>query len=359
MWTSSVVDDPSCCGTKIFYLDKPDIPEPVIECRECDRKVHKGCILYIPALYPEGYLCEGCHNNKKGVDKPLNPFTAEKLHETELSTFVENYVNVYHGGALEERITIRVLYSLDNETGLFAFQKIQGHDVCCFAMYVEDDGGLAGEMEIKFIDSVKFIQPANERTSVYQHIVLGYMKYANLLGYTQCKIMSSPPENDHRENQYIFNGTPPNQRVPNQEHLDSWYRVLFKTGINVGIIREYEEVSLFFVIQLQKKRNDSMCRPINQDSEARSSFMTFMTMTNFKKILVNNGYDFTSLRRAQYATCQMLYSLHTMGMEQQQKCQHCGIICTNSIWRTLGNSDVCLSCYDSDRNDSDSDDDEI
>ena len=342
----------SCCGTKYFYPAWPmlAIPEPLIECRRCYRRVHKVCILYLPALYPDGYFCEGCYSKKEGAKKPENPYTAEQLTVSQLSIYIEKHVNDFFKGKELEKITIRVLFSQDEQKGIFAFQKIGGVDVCFFGMFVDAYGSNcsrenAGLVVISYIDSVKFLQPAQHRSSIYQQIIMGYWNYAKLLGYTRCNIQSIPaPEGE----QYIFHGSPPDQILPDYNHLNGWYRRLLDKAKAQGVALDYVDGTMgewfrTFEIRLQHQGANS---PSIKDPDDHVSCL-FMNRRYFKKYLKNNGHDFTSLRRAKYATLEMLYMLHTVD-KPQQMCRKCQIRCTNSSWHCDDcNYDLCLCCFQS------------
>ena len=61
---------------------------------------------------------------------------------------------------------------------LFAFEQIEGVDVCFFGLHVQeyDDKCLAPNKRrvyIGYLDSVKFFQPACLRTGVYHELIMG------------------------------------------------------------------------------------------------------------------------------------------------------------------------------------------
>ena len=65
---------------------------------------------------------------------------------------------------------------------LFAFEQIEGVDVCFFGLHVQeyDDKCLAPNKRrvyIGYLDSVKFFQPACLRTGVYHELIMGKKKF--------------------------------------------------------------------------------------------------------------------------------------------------------------------------------------
>lgn len=70
---------------------------------------------------------------------------------------------------------------------LFAFEEIDGVDVCIFGMHVQEYGSECPKpnnrrVYIAYLDSVHFFQPKQFRTAVYHEILLGYLDYVKQLG---------------------------------------------------------------------------------------------------------------------------------------------------------------------------------
>ena len=71
---------------------------------------------------------------------------------------------------------------------IYLFQKLDGLDVCLFAMHVQEYGmdcpaPNRGKVYISMIDSVKLFQPEGPlRGKVYQEVIIGYLQYAKEIG---------------------------------------------------------------------------------------------------------------------------------------------------------------------------------
>ncbi|CAG2182875.1 unnamed protein product, partial [Oppiella nova] len=136
--------------------------EPFIDCKDCCRKLHQICVLHHDAIWPEGFTCEGCLR-RDGRRKRENKYNSKKLANSKLGQYIENRVNNFlrkkDCGAGE--VSIRVVAASDKyvdvkpgmkaryvDTGewpetfpyrakaLFAFEDIDGTDVCFFGMHV-------------------------------------------------------------------------------------------------------------------------------------------------------------------------------------------------------------------------------
>lgn len=70
---------------------------------------------------------------------------------------------------------------------LFAYEDIDGHDVCFFGMHVQEYGSDSPipntrRVYLAYLDSVHFFKPRQYRTAVYHEILLGYLDYVKQLG---------------------------------------------------------------------------------------------------------------------------------------------------------------------------------
>lgn len=244
--------------------------EPFVNCLDCGRKQHQLCVLHLDTIWPEGFRCENCRK-KKDAKRKENKFNAKRLPTTKLGIYIETRVNNFlkkkEAGAGE--VHIRVVSSSDKmvevkpgmrsrfvESGelqaefpyrakaLFAFEEIDGVDVCFFGMHVQEYGSEcaspnARRVYIAYLDSVHFFKPRQYRTAVYHEILLGYMDYVKQLGYTMAHIWACPPSEG---DDYIFHCHPPDQKIPKPKRLQEWYKKMLDKGMIERTIQDYKDI---------------------------------------------------------------------------------------------------------------------
>lgn len=246
------------------------IPEPLLYCKECGRRWHKVCALYKNKIWPSGFNCPGCLR-ERGVRRKENRFTAKNLPTNRLSGFLEKRVNDFlrkkEVGA--GNVTIRVLASSDKlvevkplmrsrftESGelpenfpyrlkaIFAFQEIDGQDVCFFGLYIQEYGSDSPQpnrrrVYVAYLDSVFYFRPKQYRTDVYHEILVGYLHYAKQMGFAMAHIWACPPgEGDD----YIFHTHPTEQKIPKAKRLQDWYRAMLKKAMIEGIVIDFKDI---------------------------------------------------------------------------------------------------------------------
>lgn len=244
--------------------------EPFVDCLDCGRKQHQICVLYLESIWPGGFVCDNCMK-KKGTKRKENKFNAKRLPVTKLGIYIETRVNNFlkkkEAGAGE--VHIRVLSSSDKmvevkpgmrnrfvESGelnaefpyrakaLFAFEELDGVDVCFFGMHVQEYGSECANpntrrVYIAYLDSVHFFKPRQYRTAVYHEILLGYMDYVKQLGYTMAHIWACPPSEG---DDYIFHCHPIDQKIPKPKRLQEWYKKILDKGMIERTIQDYKDI---------------------------------------------------------------------------------------------------------------------
>uniref|UniRef100_A0A8C7Z5H9 histone acetyltransferase n=1 Tax=Oryzias sinensis TaxID=183150 RepID=A0A8C7Z5H9_9TELE len=270
-------DDPAQPQTVIskeqFEKKKNDTldPEPFVECKDCERKMHQICVLHYEVIWPSGFICDNCLK-KSGKTKKENKFSARRLQTTRLGTYIEDRVNKYlkrqnHPEAGE--VFVRVVASSDKSVdvkpgmksrfvdsgemmenfpyrtkALFAFEEIDGVDVCFFGMHVQEYGSdcpfpNTRRVYISYLDSVHFFKPRLLRTAVYHEILIGYLEYVKKLGYVMGHIWACPPSEG---DDYIFHCHPPDQKIPKPKRLQEWYRKMLDKAFAERILHDYKDI---------------------------------------------------------------------------------------------------------------------
>ncbi|CAH2244092.1 jg5105, partial [Pararge aegeria aegeria] len=244
--------------------------EPFVDCLDCGRKQHQICVLHHDQIWPIGFCCDNCLK-KKGAKRKENKFSAKKLPTSKLGIYIETRVNNFlkkkEAGAGD--VHIRVVASSDKivevkpgmrtrfvesrelcaefpyrAKALFAFEEVDGTDICFFGMHVQEYGSESPSpntrrVYIAYLDSVHFFQPRQYRTAVYHEILLGYLDYAKQLGYTMAHIWACPPSEG---DDYIFHCHPPEQKIPKPKRLQEWYKKMLDKGIIERIILDYKDI---------------------------------------------------------------------------------------------------------------------
>ncbi|XP_032896547.1 CREB-binding protein isoform X4 [Amblyraja radiata] len=270
-------DDPTQPQTTIskdqFEKKKNDTldPEPFFECKECGRKMHQICVLHNETIWPSGFVCDNCLK-KAGKTRKENKYSSKRLQTTRLGNHLEDRVNKFlrrqnHPEAGE--VFVRVVSSSDKtvevkpgmksrfvDTGemsetfpyrtkaLFAFEEIDGVDVCFFGMHVQEYGSdcptpNTRRVYISYLDSIHFFRPRCLRTAVYHEILIGYLEYVKKLGYTQGHIWACPPSEG---DDYIFHCHPVDQKIPKPKRLQEWYRKMLDKAFAERIIHDYKDI---------------------------------------------------------------------------------------------------------------------
>lgn len=133
---------------------------------------------------------------------------------------------------------------------IMAFQEIDGIDVVFFAFIVQEYGAKCpppnqGKVYLAYLDSIHFFTPSWLRTKVYQKLLLSYMAYIKLMGFSDLYIWACPP-NSVGWSDYIFYSHPPEQKIPDAPRLRAWYEKLWEKGVEDGTIMNWRVIGNFF-----------------------------------------------------------------------------------------------------------------
>uniref|UniRef100_A0A7E4W0D6 histone acetyltransferase n=1 Tax=Panagrellus redivivus TaxID=6233 RepID=A0A7E4W0D6_PANRE len=252
--------------------------EPMVQCLSCNKLSHSVCVSHIKPMFPGGFLCPPCTRKITGMDYKITKMS-NRLPHCNISKYIETRVNDFIKEELDKdpkadfeksRIAIRMLCNSVHEVevkprirsqypslpdkipyrskAIFAFQMVNGREICFFGMHVQEYGDVPGpnrhRVYISYLDSVHYFEPRNLRTRVYYMMILSYLENCTERGFRTAHIWACPPSTG---DDYIFNGHPSEQKMPKTKQLQDWYQKMAAFGMERKLIVSYKHLSEYVV----------------------------------------------------------------------------------------------------------------
>ena len=126
---------------------------------------------------------------------------------------------------------------------------------------------------------------------VYQEVLVGYFKWAQMRGFRHGHIWSCPPQ---RGDNFIFWCHPPHQRTPSRDRLNAWYNSILLRSSKLGVLEEVG--TLWSAYFSGYGRRESSCRKDrDKDKEdARAGALSTAPSTVNNEVFMDDQISMTS-----------------------------------------------------------------
>ncbi|KAF8677086.1 hypothetical protein HU200_046549 [Digitaria exilis] len=207
------------------------------------------------------YTCPNCYVDevKCGLRKPLPQSAvlgAKDLPRTVLSDHIEDRL---FKRLKQEKQDRAAAAGKDIDEAVLLFQKIEGVEVCLFGMYIQEFGAECSFpnqrcIYLSFLDSVKYFRPEIKTVSgealstfVYHEILIGYLEYSKLRGFTSCYIWACPPL---KGDDYILHCHPEIQKTLKSDKLREWFLSMLRKASKEEVVVELKNLYDHFFITM-------------------------------------------------------------------------------------------------------------
>jgi len=241
---------------------------------------------------------------RKAASAVVGKSEASKLHLRVVSSrsFVTEYEARLHRWIEAQQKSCGAVYQGEKLTTQFPcksktvliFQRIDGVDVLCFVLYVQEYGSSCpppnrNKVYISYLDSVAYIEPAKVRTIVYQEVMVSYLQWVAARGFEQCFIWACPPQ---RGDAYILYCHPRWQRSPGVERLRKWYGSIIGTAMERGTVAAQSNYFDAFLSEYKPLLNtrSARTRKLGKDKSAHAGAFA-SPMTEYSPSFFNSSME--------------------------------------------------------------------